>query len=50
MGPDYRVLNVTNIQPVYPFIINSQRFYYVEKPSGGPEWEWRFQVQAMFPK
>ena len=33
-----------------PLNINSQLFYYVEKPTGGPDWEWRFQVQAMFPK
>jgi hypothetical protein len=43
-------INLANIQPVYPLKINSQLFYYVEKSSGGPEWEWRFQVQAMFPK
>jgi hypothetical protein len=33
-----------------PLNINSQIFYYLDKPTGGPEWEWRFQVQAMFPK
>jgi hypothetical protein len=33
-----------------PLNINTQVFYYLEKPAGGPDWEWRFQVQAMFPK
>jgi len=33
-----------------PVNINSQLFYYLEKPTGGPDWEWRFQVQFMFPK
>jgi hypothetical protein len=33
-----------------PLNINSQLFYYLEKPTGGPDWEWRFQIQAMFPK
>lgn len=33
-----------------PVNINSQIFWYAEKPNGGPEWEWRFQVQFMFPK
>jgi hypothetical protein len=33
-----------------PLNINSQVFYYLDKPTGGPEWEWRFQIQAMFPK
>ena len=30
--------------------INSQIFWYAEKPDGGPDWEWRFQFQFMFPK
>lgn len=33
-----------------PVNINSQLFYFVEKPKGGPDWEWRFQVQFMFPR
>ena len=33
-----------------PLNINSQIFYNVEKPKGGADWEWRFQVQMMFPK
>jgi hypothetical protein len=33
-----------------PLNINSQVFYYLESPTGGPDWEWRFQIQAMFPK
>lgn len=33
-----------------PFNINSQVFYNVEKPAGGADWQWRFQIQAMFPK
>ena len=33
-----------------PLNINSQLFYNVEKPDGGADWEWRFQVQMMFPK
>ena len=33
-----------------PVNINSQLFWYVEKPDGGPDWEWRLQFQFMFPK
>lgn len=33
-----------------PLNINSQIFYNIEKPEGGADWEWRFQVQMMFPK
>lgn len=33
-----------------PININSQVFYNLEKPTGGADWQWRFQVQAMFPK
>jgi hypothetical protein len=33
-----------------PVNINSQIFYNVEKPRGGPDWQWRFQFQLMFPK
>jgi hypothetical protein len=33
-----------------PLNINTQIFYNLEKPRGGADWEWRFQVQMMFPK
>ncbi len=33
-----------------PVNINSQVFYNVEKPRGGPDWSWRLQFQFMFPK
>ena len=33
-----------------PVNINSQIFYNVEKPRGGPDWQWRLQFQLMFPK
>jgi hypothetical protein len=33
-----------------PFNINMQAFYNVVTPSYGPQWQFRFQVQLMFPK
>lgn len=33
-----------------PVNINSQIYYNIEKPKGGPDWQLRFQVQLMFPK
>lgn len=33
-----------------PLNINSQIFYNIEKPQGAADWEWRVQVQMMFPK
>ena len=33
-----------------PFNMNIQGFANVEKPDFGPDWSFRFQIQAMFPK
>ena len=33
-----------------PMNINTQVFYNVEKPTNGAEWQWRFQLQLLFPK
>ncbi len=33
-----------------PMNVNSQIFYNIEKPSTGGDWQWRLQVQWMFPK
>lgn len=33
-----------------PLNIKSQIFYNIEKPTGGADWTWQFQVQLMFPK
>jgi len=30
--------------------LNSQVFYNVETPTSGAKWQWRFQVQMLFPK
>jgi hypothetical protein len=33
-----------------PININTQVFYNVEKPTFGADWQWRFQLQFLFPK
>ena len=33
-----------------PININTQVFYNVEKPTFGAEWQWRWQIQLLFPK
>ncbi len=33
-----------------PVNINSQLFYNVETPESGGDWQWRFQIQLLFPK
>ena len=33
-----------------PININSQVFYNVVTPTNGAKWQWRFQVQLLFPK
>ena len=33
-----------------PMNINTQVFYNVETPTNGPKWQWRFQIQFLFPK
>ena len=33
-----------------PFNVNTQFFYNVEKPTSGPDWQWRVQIQLLFPK
>ncbi len=33
-----------------PMNINTQVFYNVETPTDGAKWQWRFQVQMLFPK
>lgn len=33
-----------------PLNINTQIFYNVEKPNFGADWQWRFQIQLLFPK
>ena len=33
-----------------PMNINTQVFYNVETPTNGPELQWRFQIQFLFPK
>ena len=32
-----------------PVNIQSQAYYFVEKPDFGPDWQLRFQVQFLFP-
>ena len=33
-----------------PMNINTQVFYNVETPTNGARWQWRFQIQLLFPK
>jgi hypothetical protein len=33
-----------------PININTQVFYNVERPTNGARWQWRFQIQLLFPK
>ncbi len=33
-----------------PMNINTQVFYNVERPTNGARWQWRFQIQLLFPK
>jgi len=33
-----------------PININTQVFYNVETPTNGARWQWRFQIQLLFPK
>ena len=33
-----------------PMNINTQVFYNVETPTNGADWQWRFQIQLLFPK
>lgn len=33
-----------------PVNVNLQAYYNVERPTGGPEWSLRFQIQLLFPK
>jgi hypothetical protein len=33
-----------------PMNINTQAFYNVETPTNGPKWQWRWQIQFLFPK
>jgi len=33
-----------------PLNINTQVFYNVDKPTFGAEWQWRWQIQLLFPK
>ena len=33
-----------------PLNINTQVFYNLEKPTFGADWQWRFQIQLLFPK
>ena len=33
-----------------PMNFNTQAFYNAVKPDFGPDWQWRFQLQFMFPK
>jgi hypothetical protein len=33
-----------------PININTQVFYNVETPTNGADWQWRFQIQLLFPK
>ena len=33
-----------------PMDFQMQAFYYVVKPDGGPDWEWRVQLKFIFPK
>ncbi len=33
-----------------PMNINTQVFYNVQRPTNGARWQWRFQIQLLFPK
>ena len=33
-----------------PMNVNTQVFYNVERPTNGARWQWRFQIQLLFPK
>ncbi len=33
-----------------PINLQTQAFYNIEKPENGPEWQWRLQIQLLFPK
>jgi hypothetical protein len=33
-----------------PMNASRQEFHYVERPSGGPDWAIRFQLQFLFPR
>lgn len=33
-----------------PLDLSTQAFYYVARPDGGPDWEWRVQLKLIFPK
>ncbi len=33
-----------------PLNVNTQVFYNVETPTFGPKWQWRWQIQLLFPK